>query len=185
LTLAAEWSRYAHHQKGLRVSSNPQLSQRSSYFLSFPYRFALPSLAFSAVLHWLISQSLFLVGIESYTAVLERIPERDVTTCGYSPPAIVSSIAVGVVMMTWLVGFSFKRLESGMPVAVSCSLAIAAACHPSLTFVGDECVDEDGKLGAEQMPIKWGVTYVDADGEGHCSFTSEEVKMPEEGKMYR
>ncbi|KAF7586419.1 hypothetical protein BBP40_008926 [Aspergillus hancockii] len=181
MTLAAEWSRYANHQKGLRVSSNPELSQRSSYFLSLPYRFALPSLAFSAVLHWLTSQSLFLVGIKSYTAALERNPKRDVPTCGHSSPATVSSIAVGVMMIVWLVGFSFKRVGSGMPVAGSCSLAIAAACHPTLTFVGEDYAEEEGKLGTELLPVGWGVTYVDADGEGQCSFASE-VTMPDDGK---
>jgi hypothetical protein len=33
-------------------------------------------------------------------------------------------------MFICLVGLSFRPLESGMPVAGSCSLAIAAACHP-------------------------------------------------------
>ncbi|OGM45657.1 hypothetical protein ABOM_005450 [Aspergillus bombycis] len=189
MTLAAEWSRYANHRKGLRVSGTPENAQRSSYFLSLPYRFAVPALTFSAILHWLISQSLFLVGIESYTEDLQRNPTRDVITCGYSPPAMVSAIVVGVVMMAWLVGFSFRRLESGMPVAGSCSLAIAAACHPTLSLKGSAYVEEEeeeeGKLGAEQMRVQWGVTSVDADGEGHCSFSSGEVGVPEDGKIYR
>ncbi|KAE8405751.1 hypothetical protein BDV37DRAFT_292944 [Aspergillus pseudonomiae] len=185
MTLAAEWSRYANHRKGLRVSGTPENAQRSSYFLSFPYRFAVPALAFSAILHWLISQSLFLVGIESYTEKLQRDPTRDVMTCGYSPPAMASAIVVGTVMMAWLVGFSFRRLESGMPVAGSCSLAIAAACHPTLSLKGGEYVEEEGKWGVEQMKVQWGVTYVDSDGEGHCSFSSGEVGVPEDGKVYR
>ncbi|KAE8419468.1 hypothetical protein BDV36DRAFT_294303 [Aspergillus pseudocaelatus] len=185
MTLAAEWSRYANHRKGLRVSGPPEVAQRSSYFLSLPYRFAVPALTFSALLHWLLSQSLFVVGIESYTGNLQRDPARDFITCGYSPPAILSAILVGVVMVAWLVGFSFRRLESGMPVAGSCSLAIAAACHPTLSIQGDKYVEEEGKLGAEQMRLQWGVTYVDADGEGHCSFSSEKVGVPEDGKIYR
>ncbi|KAB8224941.1 hypothetical protein BDV33DRAFT_232682 [Aspergillus novoparasiticus] len=185
MTLAAEWSRYANHRKGLRVSGPPEVAQRSSYFLSLPYRFAVPALTFSALLHWLLSQSLFVVGIESYTGNFQRDPTRDFITCGYSPPAILSAILVGVAMVVWLVGFSFRRLESGMPVAGSCSLAIAAACHPTLRVKGDEYVDEEGKLGAEQMRVQWGVIYVDADGEGHCSFSSEEVGVPEDGKIYR
>ncbi|KAE8318728.1 hypothetical protein BDV41DRAFT_560561 [Aspergillus transmontanensis] len=185
MTLAAEWSRYANHRKGLRVSGPPEVAQRSSYFLSLPYRFAVPAMTFSALLHWLLSQSLFVVGIESYTANFQRDPTRDFITCGYSPPAILSAILVGVAMVVWLVGFSFRRLESGMPVAGSCSLAIAAACHPTLRVKGDEYVDEEAKLGAEQMRVQWGVIYVDADGEGHCSFSSEEVGVPEDGKIYR
>ncbi|KAE8383704.1 hypothetical protein BDV26DRAFT_299275 [Aspergillus bertholletiae] len=187
MTLAAEWSRYATHRKGLRVSGSPEMAQRSSYFLSLPYRFAIPSLVFSAVLHWLISQSLFLVGIESYTDDLQRDPTRDVMTCGYSPPAMAGAIAVGAVMLAWLVGFGFRRLASGMPIAGSCSLAIAAACHPTLSLKGDEFVEEEGESGAELMKVQWGVTYYvdDADGEGHCSFSSGEVAAPEDGQTYR
>ncbi|QMW25983.1 hypothetical protein G4B84_001228 [Aspergillus flavus NRRL3357] len=158
MTLAAEWSRYANHRKGLRVSGPPEVAQRSSYFLSLPYRFAVPALTFSALLHWLLSQSIFVVGIESYTGNLQRDPTRDFITCGYSPPAILSAILVGVAMVVWLVGFSFRRLESGMPVAGSCSLAIAAACHPTLRVKGDEYVDEEGKLGAEHMRVQWGLS---------------------------
>jgi hypothetical protein len=40
----------------------------TSYFLSLPYRYAIPLMGTSAILHWLISQSLFLVGIEVHSA---------------------------------------------------------------------------------------------------------------------
>ncbi|KAE8395166.1 hypothetical protein BDV23DRAFT_195384 [Aspergillus alliaceus] len=183
--LASEWSRYANRRKGLRVSGHPESAQRSSYFVSLPYRFALPSMAFSAIPHWLISQSIFLVGIESYTDTLQRDPKRDVITCGYSLSAIVGSIAVGVVMVAWLVGFGFKRLESGMLVPGSCSLAIAAACHPALRIDGGEFVDGEGMSAAEQMPVQWGVTFVDVDGQGRSSFSSEEATGPENRKVCR
>ncbi len=131
MTLADEWSRYSTQRKGLRVSTRPMRSQRSSYFLSLPYRHAIPLIILSTLLHWLISQSLFLVGIQAYSATLERDPESDITSCGYSPVAIVSAILVGVVMLSCLIGLSRRRFKSGMPVAGSCSLAIAAACHPN------------------------------------------------------
>ena len=131
MTLASEWSQYAFQRKGLRVSKEPQMSQRSTYFLSLPYRYALPLLTTSGILHWLISQSLFLVGIEAYTPDFKHDPSSDLNTCGYSPVAIVCSILVGAAMVTSLVGLGFKRFKSGMPVAGSCSLAIAAACYPA------------------------------------------------------
>ncbi|KAJ5154792.1 uncharacterized protein N7500_010231 [Penicillium coprophilum] len=92
MTLAAEWSSYATHHKGLRVSNNPQLAQRSNYFLSIPYRYATPLILVSGILHWLISQSLFMVGVEAFDSDMVRNPPRDVITCGYSPVAIVCSI---------------------------------------------------------------------------------------------
>ena len=51
-----EWSQMAWQKKGLRVSQNPQGEQRSSYFLQLPYRYAIPLLGFSAVMHWLVSR---------------------------------------------------------------------------------------------------------------------------------
>ncbi|KAJ5210104.1 hypothetical protein N7491_009916 [Penicillium cf. griseofulvum] len=64
MALAAEWSGYAIHRKGLRVSNNAQLSQRSQYFLSIPYRYSMPLLAASATLHWLISQVCLWLGLK-------------------------------------------------------------------------------------------------------------------------
>ncbi|KAF2028392.1 hypothetical protein EK21DRAFT_27986, partial [Setomelanomma holmii] len=61
LALAREWESYALHRKGLRISGVPQGAQRSTYFLQLPYRIGLPFMAISAFLHWLVSQSFFLV----------------------------------------------------------------------------------------------------------------------------
>ncbi|KIK55861.1 hypothetical protein GYMLUDRAFT_133161, partial [Collybiopsis luxurians FD-317 M1] len=60
LFLALEWSSYANSRKPLRVSS-PRGEQRSTYFLQIPHRFGLPLMAYSTVLHWLVSQSIFLI----------------------------------------------------------------------------------------------------------------------------
>ncbi|KAF2175728.1 hypothetical protein K469DRAFT_743214 [Zopfia rhizophila CBS 207.26] len=66
MLLGYEWSQYAHRRKGLRVSRAPSGEQRSTYFLQLPYRFALPLMVLSGVLHWLVSQSIFLVSIDLY-----------------------------------------------------------------------------------------------------------------------
>ena len=183
MTMASEWSQYAVQPKGLRVSSHPQMSQRSTYFLSLPYRYALPLIGTSGILHWLISQSLFLVGIEAYTADLKHDPMSDLNTCGYSPIAIVCSIIVGAVMVASLVVLGFKRFKSAMPVAGSCSLAIAAACYPA-TRPADDSRAVWLHQNMEYLPLQWGV--VSSDGEvGHCSFSCEKVSMPKKGELYK
>ncbi|KAJ5371906.1 hypothetical protein N7517_003912 [Penicillium concentricum] len=187
MTLAAEWSGYATHRKGLRVSNNAQSSQRSQYFLSIPYRYSMPLLATAVILHWLISQSLFMVGVEAFDSGMLRDIKADLITCGYSPVAIVSSTAVGGFMLFCLLGLSFKRFKTGMPVAGSCSLAISAACHPAFDPNENRVLRSD--IGDEDMallPIKWGVVAAPVDGHvGHCSFTSEYVDLPMKGKVYR
>ncbi|KAJ6190749.1 hypothetical protein N7519_000770, partial [Penicillium mononematosum] len=181
MALANEWSYHALKRKGLRVSTLPRGSQRSTYFLSLPYRYSLPLLTISGILHWLISQSLYLVSIKSYGIGLTREPAEDTTTCGYSPAVILSTLSVGVAMLVCLVLISFKRLKSGMPVAGSCSLAIAAACHPS--FSGGDAMEEIGGIDGT-LPLKWGVEMPERDGIGHCALSSGQVEFPLDGSVY-
>src|SRR4051812_18450004 len=60
-----EWSNYAIKRAPLRVTT-PSPSQRSTYFLQLPYAFSVPLLLAAVVLHWFISQSIFLVRITAY-----------------------------------------------------------------------------------------------------------------------
>lgn len=62
---AVEWSRFALHRKGLWVSKAPTGSQRSAYFLQLPYRHSVPLMLASGALHWLVSQSIYLVYVEA------------------------------------------------------------------------------------------------------------------------
>src|SRR6185312_6672946 len=66
MATALEWDSYARNRKGLRVSKDPQGKQREYSFLQLPYKFAVPLLLLSGLLHWLVSQSLFLITIDSY-----------------------------------------------------------------------------------------------------------------------
>ena len=67
MLLADEYSRYEVHRRPLRVTT-PVGKQRATYWLQLPYTYGLPLIATSATLHWLISQSLFLVRVETYSA---------------------------------------------------------------------------------------------------------------------
>ncbi|GBF62717.1 hypothetical protein TMEN_5282 [Trichophyton mentagrophytes] len=183
MTMSAEWSQYATQRKGLRVSAAPNAAQRSKYFLSLPYRYAIPLMTTSGILHWLISQSFFLVGIEAYDQNLQRDPASDISVCGYSPIAIVCSISLGTAMIFCLVGLGFKRFKSGMPVVGSCSLAIAAACFPD-----PGTYDPEKQAGSTPdmvcLALKWGVVLSEESSVGHCAFSSKDVTMPVDGEVY-
>jgi len=56
----AEWVEHSVPRRGLRVAW-PRGQQRATSFLSLPYTYAVPIMAASTMLHWLISESLFLV----------------------------------------------------------------------------------------------------------------------------
>ncbi|KAF4539260.1 uncharacterized protein LTHEOB_10424 [Lasiodiplodia theobromae] len=189
---AGEWAGYygpgggaKGEAKGLRVSF-PQGSQRSTYFLALPYRVGVPLMAGSAVLHWLVSQSIFVAQVRTvWTYETDVKPEEEdegedtLTTCAYSPMAMILTCVVVVVLFAAVVGLGRRRLRGAMPLAGSCSLAIAAACH------GPEGTSSLGVVG-------WGVVVGEGDGDGdgdgeevgHCGFSNEEVEAPVVGRPY-
>ncbi|RDW69067.1 uncharacterized protein DSM5745_08827 [Aspergillus mulundensis] len=180
MALSTEWNAFSISRKGLRVSTPPQGSQRTTHFLSLPYRYSIPLLGVSAILHWLMSQSIFLVRVLARDSHIVRFGNRDTTTIGYSPPAIVAGLCVGVLLPLGVLGFGARRFKSGMPVAGSCSLAIAAACHPRVEKGGD---GKDG-LGIEYARLKWGFE-VEAGETGHCTYSASPVYLPGDGELYQ
>lgn len=67
----------------------PQGEQRSTYWLQLPYAYSIPLITASATLHWLISQSIFLMRV-SYNSndPGEDPTEADISSLGISPVAI-------------------------------------------------------------------------------------------------
>ncbi|KAF7510338.1 hypothetical protein GJ744_006834 [Endocarpon pusillum] len=170
MLLADEWSGYAHKRKPLRVS-DPKPGQRSTYFLQLPYRYAVPFLILFAILHWSVSQSIFLAQIASYSKSGELINPAAVSTCGYSPVAIALTLMLGTCLALSMVLLSARRYKRGIPLAGSCSAAISAACH------GGEGVDTTA-------PLQWGVISPEGEEVGHCAFSHKVVRIPIAGRMY-
>lgn len=194
MLVASEYNDYSISRKPLRVSW-PKGKQRSTYYLSLPYRYSLPFMGMSTLLHWLVSQSWFLVKIRSFDVHGHFYSGDSVTTCCYSLAAIFLTLVVGGSAIATLLGISLRRFKSGMPLASSCSAAISAACHP-LEW------DRDAAL----KPVMWGeVTSLQEDSESsssnvegdeserhwetgteypHCTFSSGEVTTPDKNTQY-
>ncbi|KFA71176.1 hypothetical protein S40288_04711 [Stachybotrys chartarum IBT 40288] len=177
---STEWSSYADQRKGLRISSGPKGDQRETYFLQLPYKFSLPLISLSGVLHWLISQSIFIVALEGYSPVEGQLFEMEsdgylgFIRCGWSPLGAVLCIIVSLAMLCFPILLGFRRLRpNGMPLAGSCSAAIAAACHPGAK-----------EPDAWKKPVKWGVVKYKEEDVCRCSFSSLEVQVPEKGQLY-
>lgn len=184
-----EWNQFAQKRTGLRVSDGPRGSQRSVYFLQLPYRFAVPIMILSGVLHWLVSQSIFLAAIETYDGGRQvlyfsslDLPGRiDRLTCGFSPLAIVFVIGLAALMLLFGVGMGRLRYVAGIPTAGSRSIVLSAACHVEKRTAGD----------GDEMACKrlqWGVTRpgggVGYDEIGHCGFSDTAVETPKEFTYY-
>ncbi|KAH7551297.1 hypothetical protein BM1_09613 [Bipolaris maydis] len=190
MLLGYEWISYALKRKGLRVSQSPQGKQRSTYFLQLPYRVSVPLMIMGGTLHWLVSQSIFLVSIDLYDYMDNRsaagqqwlkdeaYDPRDelmsITTCGYSPLAIICVIVFGSLMFIALLAVGFVPYKRVMPLASSCSMAISAACHP------------ESETRVSTHEVQWGVLKAsdNPDDVGHCSFSKGPVSQPVVGHLY-
>ncbi|KAF0316725.1 hypothetical protein GQ607_016067, partial [Colletotrichum asianum] len=176
ISLLTEWDRFGDNSRarGLRVSSAPRGAQRQTYFLQLPYRYSIPLICFSGSLHWLISQSLFLVNLEIYTPSNGNV--SSLTACGWSPLGILCVLAVGILMIGFLVISARRRLRfGGIPVTGSCSAAISAACHPN---------KNEGAMW--EKALQWGAVELSPleGAPGHCSFSSHAVELPVHGQWY-
>lgn len=156
-----------------------------TYWLQLPWKFSLPALAYSIVLHWLISQSIFLINLRIFQPNNELLRESTdvcpgassggvVTACGYSPLAIVCAVGVGTLMLLVLPVLSSRKLKPGIPIVGSNSFTVSIACHPS---------KED--KNAAFKSLKWGaVSHQERDIAGHCCLTSHAVEKPRCGTFY-
>lgn len=125
------------------------------------------------MLHWLISESIFLARIDFYE---DGVEDKDLSCSqtGYSLVPILLVIVLGLVMLGALVGQGFRRFASPMPVVGSCSVAIASACHRPKD-------DED----AAYLPVAWVEVHHEGTTDvGHCTFTSQQVYEPVKGRLY-
>ena len=171
---AEEWGGYAEERKPLRVTS-PKGRQRDTYRLQLPYRYGVPLLIMSGLLHWLVSQSIFLARISTLRTDGTVDNTQSISTCGYSPIAIITVIIVGSLIVLLGIANGFRRYKPGMPLVGSCSAAISAACHRP-----------EGDADAHLKPVMWGVV-ADPSPEnavGHCTFTSYSVEKPVDGRLY-
>ena len=145
----------------------------SSYWLQLPYWYSVPLIVASALLHWLISQSIFLARISVFDYLGQATEGGDFSEVGYSCTPILCAILLGTMMLLVALGSGCRKLASHIPLASSCSVAISAACHRPQW-------DEDAAF----LPVQWGEVYGEGDHEvGHCCFTSEAVKELTPGRM--
>jgi len=187
-----EWSRFAYRKATLRVSY-PTGGQRSTYWLHLPYRFSVPLLIVTSVMHWLVSQSIFLARLELYDANGNPLTQSNptdgphaggagyfyyqptITTIGYSPKALVATIALGSAMIIFLIGLGFRRYKGGIPLICNNSLSISAACHPLVK-----------ERDAAHSKVMWGaVSHGDDTTPGRCCLTStKSVVKPSDKYRY-
>jgi hypothetical protein len=185
-----DWTRLALHPQPLRVSDpTPGSAQVSTYWLSLPYLYSFPLLATSILLGWLASQALFYYrlvyrvhvgpylepsGFNLITVSLEKTYHG----LGYSGMGVILSISIGVCVFLLSLALGIQKCVAGPPLGPTCSLVIAAACHPP-----------DNDRNAAKKLVQWGEVQSDNNAEErdpvrHCTITSRKVKPPRAGRWY-
>lgn len=204
MLLAHEWSGFFTRHKALRVSTSRKGRQRSTYFLQLPYRYALPLLAVSTLLHWLASQSIFVVAVQLYNMYGEHnsygtcshwrkgssgdayvtpngdsfsgLCGNDFITLSYSPLGILLSLVVAITLTIGILALGRKKLNPA-PVVGSCSAAIAASCFA-----------RPYEHAPWEKELRWGAFGLQGDqqyyGMLHCGLSSLEVVQPTPGQLY-
>jgi hypothetical protein len=196
-----EWTNYAHKRAALRVTA-PSSSQRSTYFLSLPFMYSLPLIIASILLHWLISQSIFVARIAVFQNGEELQGDygdgygfNTSTDLGFSDSALIATIVWGcVLVVTCLLVAGICKYPKGMPIGATYSAVISAACHVKRVNPGERSVEQTQYRGAGgskeegdivDRPLQWGVTIEGTiDEVGHCCFSDQVVEMPQEGYLY-
>ncbi|KAF2023080.1 hypothetical protein EK21DRAFT_95204 [Setomelanomma holmii] len=165
MLIGKEWSSYMHERKALRVTT-PVAQQRDTYWLSVPFRYAIP----------MTITSITVTGTTTSSNVRLVRPLEQISTCGFSPFAIILSTVTATVIAIGGIATGRMKYPAGMPMASSCSAAMSAACHPP-----------PGDVDAHLLPVQWGaVTHgVNQDNEevGHCSFSSWPIELPVPGRF--
>lgn len=172
MLLSAEFVRHAHVHKGLRVTL-PRGEQRGSYTLSLPLKVSVPLLAASGVLHWAMSQSLFLAKVNVLNPYGKIDVDRSFSTLGWSALALLILLIVGGLMLVALVASGFRKFGPGAPTVGSNSRAMLFASF-TLGEGGEEAVKK----------VKYGVLGNLGNDCKRVGFGSGDVGDLSEGELY-
>ena len=147
-------------------------------------------MSLSGVLHWLLSQSIFLVALEPKTqdlsnsnyesySVSDDEYQAGVTdySCGWSPLVAVLTLVGGFILLFAAIGTGFKRYSTSMSLGATNSAVIAAGCDVDF---------ETEEEAVELRKLKWGVVSLfDRDEKVmHCAMSSKDPSYPEHGTLY-
>lgn len=159
----------------------PKGKQRSRGFLQLPYAYSWGLMTASTLLHWLISESLFLVRIAVFDYYGKETPSVSISSAGYSPYAIIFAVCFGGAMLIAVLLLAFlRKYPATMPLAACCSASIAAMCQPGEDMTYDDLT---------QRKLQWGVigpiSVDDTNTEvEHASFSAKDITPLVAGRTY-
>lgn len=170
---AKEYFRFANRARPLRVSRS-EGQQRSTYWLQLPYRYSVPMLAAFAVLHWLVSESLFLINVNLYNPD-GTFSGSSNSQLGFGMTGTIASAVLSIVVVVLIMASALLKYPSSMPLIGNCSAAISAACHRA----------EDEGPDMVLKPLMYGILRTEAvEGKRQVAFSANPVDPLIEGEYY-
>ncbi|KAI3317298.1 hypothetical protein HD806DRAFT_527196 [Xylariaceae sp. AK1471] len=141
LQLAREWATYSDSYNSLRVTE-PQGQQTSTYRLQLPYKYSIPLIGISILLHWVLSNTLFVfvstggtsgLGFYSSAGDLQDpiLPDNTAVFVGYSKKALLTLTVLSIVLIFIPPLLGLKTLPSNNTIPGCNSFALSSACHVS------------------------------------------------------
>jgi hypothetical protein len=115
--------------------------------VQLPLKIALPLMVTSTGLHWLLSESLFLLRVVVRNP--DSHPGRIIATVGWSATPIIASISLVAALVIGVLAFGwFSRYEGSdrMPLIATCSASLAAATCPPLLPGRSSSRQDDGPV---------------------------------------
>ena len=176
--VADELMRFLREKKPLRVTSPVGIMQRSTYALSLPFRYAVPLMAAMILLHWFISQSIFVVNVEFWGPGPdgEREPGLDTSKLATSVTAMLAASLMGTVLVIGLCLNAARRYPDAplwMPRIATDSAGLQALCHRPRD-------DEDAFL----YPLRIVATDQGDDAKTVCFSTDKDARPPRQDEVY-
>ncbi|KAK3329266.1 hypothetical protein B0H66DRAFT_17750 [Apodospora peruviana] len=123
-----EWAAFGVRYKPLRVTYRKG-EQKSTYRLQLPYRWSVPLLLVSLLLHWLFSNTIYVSVYEGFDWQYPYRKTGPKEGLQYSPVSIVISLVIAMVTAMAPVALAFIKLPGKMVVSGGSSVVISAACH--------------------------------------------------------
>lgn len=178
LFMALEFRSYSIRRRGLRLSMRGKnTDQRTTYFLQFPLRYSLIMIATFILLHTFLSEMLFLqrtyaIWPQSFDDPND-IGKKLVSRLGFSPLATLIFTLLLFLLFALSTVIGVWKVHWILPSTAGDSKTIAALCQPP-----------EGSKNTQNGKVRWGVTSMNADGIGTCSFSMLPVRPPLEGEFF-
>jgi hypothetical protein len=167
-----EWRSYAGRRKVPRVSYGADSpGVRNTRWLQLPYWLSATLMSISTLMHWVVSQTLFVVEVENRSGIstsdTPSQPQLTFAIC-YSPTAIFTIAVIAMILIIALTVYYLIPFRSWMPVMGGSARVVFASCTalpkhlPADGIMWGDVSDDWGRLagfGENANALKAGDIY--------------------------